>query len=154
MGWPTLVALVSFAAIRLVVSAGLQEIAEAPTGEQRPTIVLGALSCASSGCHGSPSPVTNGAIEQNEFTTWIENDKHAEAYEVLLSEDSRLIARNLNIEEAHEANVCLDCHSCGLRMARFPRGCRWGSRQGGDVRLQGPRAENRTLFELPLGQRE
>ena len=76
------------------------------------------MSCASSGCHGSPSPVTNGAISQNEYTTWIENDKHTEAYEVLLSEDSRLIARNLNIEEAHEAGVCLDCHSYNVDQER------------------------------------
>ena len=85
--------------------------------------MLGALSCASTGCHGSPWPVTDGAVQQNEYLTWLEKDKHTQAYKVLLTDRSKVIARNLNIREAHEADLCLDCHSYnvdpGRRVAIF-----------------------------------
>ena len=110
VGLIALVALILLAATQLVVPAAPRELARAPQTRQ-PTIVLGALSCASAGCHGSPSPVSDGRVQQNEYFTWLENDKHTEAYTVLLDERSRLIARNLDIGEAHEADLCLDCHS-------------------------------------------
>jgi hypothetical protein len=105
-----LVALALFAAPGRGVLASPQEPAEI-SGTEAPGMVLGALSCASAGCHGSPVPVTNGNVQQNEYVTWLENDKHTEAYTILLDDRSRLIARNLDIGEAHEADLCLDCHS-------------------------------------------
>ena len=110
MGRITLVVLILWAAIRLPVSAVPQELAQAP-GTEQGTTVLGALSCASAGCHGSSFPVTNGTVQQNEYVTWLERDKHTQAYAVLQTDRSRLIARNLNIGEAYEADLCLDCHS-------------------------------------------
>jgi hypothetical protein len=74
---------------------------------------LGVTSCASSTCHGSTIPRASN-VEQNEYLVWSGDefpDKHAGAYDVLFNERSERIARNLGLEAAHEAQVCLDCHT-------------------------------------------
>ena len=74
---------------------------------------LGVVNCANSLCHGSVSPWKDAHILQNEYVTWSRVDKHStRAYRVLFEERSQRIARNLGIKEpAHEAKLCLDCHS-------------------------------------------
>jgi hypothetical protein len=72
---------------------------------------LGVASCASSACHGASSPAPGGVVLQNEYSTWQRQDAHSGAYALLLNEDSKLIARKLGIEAAHEADMCLDCHA-------------------------------------------
>jgi len=72
---------------------------------------LGVASCAGSTCHGATSPVAGTNVQLNEYVTWVRHDKHAKAYEILLSDASKRIARNLGIGEAHTAKVCLDCHA-------------------------------------------
>jgi hypothetical protein len=85
---------------------------------------LGTVNCASSNCHGSVLPLDGSNVLQNEYTTWSRFDRHARAYQVLLSEQSRDMVRKLGYtEEAHEAGICLDCHShnppAALRGERF-----------------------------------
>jgi len=77
------------------------------------SVHLGVASCASSTCHGATQPVAkNVTIQQNEFITWQKYDKHAKAYEVLLNDASKRIAKNLGLKKpAHEAAICLDCHA-------------------------------------------
>lgn len=86
-------------------------------------IHLGVASCAGSTCHGSVEPWAKSNVLQNEYITWQREDPHAKAYEVLLNEQSQRIARNLNLEAAHTADVCLDCHAdnvaANLRGATF-----------------------------------
>ncbi len=72
---------------------------------------LGVVTCAGSTCHGANKPSTDTSILQNEFLVWQREDKHAKAYKVLLSDQSKRIARNLGLKEAHTAKVCLDCHT-------------------------------------------
>lgn len=73
---------------------------------------LGVLSCAGSTCHGAVEPWKNSTVLQNEYVTWQRQDKHAKAYNVLLDERSKRIARNLGLSQpAHQADVCLDCHA-------------------------------------------
>jgi hypothetical protein len=73
---------------------------------------LGVLSCAGSTCHGAVEPWKNSTVLQNEYVTWQRQDKHAKAYNVLLDEKSKRIARNLGLSQpAHQADVCLDCHA-------------------------------------------
>ncbi|MFZ5835863.1 MAG: multiheme c-type cytochrome [Pseudomonadota bacterium] len=72
---------------------------------------LGVASCAGSTCHGATSPTADTNVQLNEYVTWVRRDKHAKAYEVLLSTQSKRIARNLGIGDAHTAKVCLDCHA-------------------------------------------
>lgn len=72
---------------------------------------VGVASCASAVCHGSLLPREGDNILRNEYVTWMEKDRHARAYSVLLSERSRSIAKNLGLGAAHESDLCLDCHS-------------------------------------------
>lgn len=72
---------------------------------------LGVASCAGSTCHGATSPVAGVNVQLNEYVTWVRQDRHAKAYEALLSEQSKRIAHNLGIGEAHTAKICLDCHA-------------------------------------------
>jgi hypothetical protein len=72
---------------------------------------LGVASCASSICHGSAKPLQAHAVQQNEYVTWTHFDPHAGAYRTLLEDRSQAIARRLGIGPAHEAKLCLDCHT-------------------------------------------
>lgn len=71
----------------------------------------GVASCASSTCHGSVSPFQDSNVRQDEFATWQSVDPHAGAYQLLLNDQSKRIARNLGLDNAHEADMCLDCHA-------------------------------------------
>ena len=83
---------------------------------------LGVASCASSICHGSAKPLEAHEVQQNEYVTWMHFDPHAEAYRTLLDERSVAIARRLGIGAAHEAKLCLDCHTDNTAPAqRGPR---------------------------------
>lgn len=83
---------------------------------------LGVASCASSICHGSARPLDAHAVQQNEYVTWAHFDPHAGAYRTLLEERSQAIARRLGIGAAHEAKLCLDCHTDNTAPAqRGPR---------------------------------
>src|SRR5262249_43558248 len=75
---------------------------------------MGAESCGASTCHGSAAPrnAPRTGIRQTEYTQWQTNDKHAEAYKVLLKERSRVMAQNLRLAEPpSKSNRCVVCHS-------------------------------------------
>lgn len=73
---------------------------------------IGAVSCASSLCHGATAPWNESNILHDEYTTWLRLDRHARAYNVLLNNESKLIAKKLGLDKpAHEAKICLDCHA-------------------------------------------
>ncbi len=73
---------------------------------------VGVANCASSMCHGAVQPWKGSTIMHNEYSVWLRLDKHAEAYNVLLNEDSRRMAKKLGLKKpAHEEKVCLDCHT-------------------------------------------
>lgn len=72
---------------------------------------LGVATCASSVCHGSVRPRSATPVLQNEYVVWSRLDRHRNAYNILLSEESYWIAKNMGLENAHEAKVCLDCHA-------------------------------------------
>ena len=74
-------------------------------------IHLGVASCAGSTCHGSVEPWSKSTVLQNEYITWQREDAHAKAYNVLLNDESKRIARNLGLPDAHTAEACLTCHS-------------------------------------------
>jgi cytochrome c554/c'-like protein len=120
---------------------------------------LGVVTCAGSTCHGATRPFQNAAINQNEFVIWQRKDKHARAYKVLLNDQSKRIARNLGLKAAHEAKICLDCHSDNagenLRGKRFQLadgvGCE--ACHGGSKRYLGPHVsgENTRQQNLDVG---
>ena len=79
---------------------------------------LGVATCASSVCHGSVRPRSSSSVLQNEYVVWSRLDSHRNAYNILLSEESRWIAKNLGLENAHEAEVCLDCHADNVALEK------------------------------------
>ena len=91
--------------------------------QYRPDVHLGVASCAGSTCHGAVEPWQGSNVLQNEYVTWQRHDKHAKAYEVLLNEKSKRIAKNLGLGDAHTADICLDCHTdnvpANLRSKQF-----------------------------------
>jgi hypothetical protein len=92
---------------------------------------LGVVSCASSSCHGSAKPLSGFdakqnkrvgyAVKQNEYFIWGKQDRHARAYNVLLEERSKIIARNMRLKSAHESPLCLDCHALNVPKERQGR---------------------------------
>jgi hypothetical protein len=96
----------------LVAYAALTQMVQAATLPQYGTDVhLGVGSCAGSTCHGAVEPWKGSTVQQNEYVIWTRKDKHAKAYEVLLNDRSKRIARNLGLPDAHTAALCLDCHA-------------------------------------------
>lgn len=87
------------------------------------TRFLGVSSCASSNCHGSAHPRATTPVLQNEFFTWFKRDKHAKAYQSLLSNEAKRMALHLGIAAPEKEKVCLNCHATNapteLRGERF-----------------------------------
>ncbi len=120
---------------------------------------LGVATCAGSNCHGATRPYQNADVLQNEYVTWQRSDRHSKAYQVLFHERSKRIARNLGLENAHTAKICLDCHADNVsepqRGKRFQLsdgvGCE--ACHGGGKRYLGPHVsgENSRQDNLALG---
>jgi hypothetical protein len=112
----------AIAATLVAVAVFAQQPAQPPastTADSSPAIVpgqyIGVGSCVNSGCHGSTEPLNASHVLQNEFYTWLNNDRHAGAYNVLLTDRSARIARNMRLKKkAWEENVCLDCHTTNV----------------------------------------
>lgn len=91
--------------------------AEAPAVSKLGTY-HGPGSCAASSCHGNIQPQKLTRVMQNEYSTWIGQDKHANAYNVLTNDVSRRMGRILTTKDAQgnpappsEAPKCLACHA-------------------------------------------
>jgi len=81
-------------------------------GQVAPSKYIGPGSCAATSCHGSVKPVPGSRILQNEYSTWILQDKHSRAYQVLTSEVGERMARILKLgSKAENASKCLMCHA-------------------------------------------
>jgi len=73
---------------------------------------IGPGSCAATSCHGSVKPVPGSRILQNEYSTWILQDKHSRAYQALTSDVGERMARILKLgSRAEDAPKCLMCHA-------------------------------------------
>lgn len=88
--------------------------AEAPVIPQYgPNKHEGVSSCDGSTCHGSAAPRNDRNVMQNEYSIWVDEDRHAtRAYKILLNQDSIRISRNLGRKQKpHQDSLCLDCHA-------------------------------------------
>src|SRR5882724_7591550 len=84
----------------------------ASTDSPEPSKYIGPGSCAATSCHGSVKPVAGSRIYQNEYSTWILQDKHSHAYGALTGDVGERMARILKLEsKAEEAPKCLACHA-------------------------------------------
>ena len=68
-------------------------------------------SCASTSCHGSITPRTENDVLQNEYSTWIVKDKHAQSYKALTGNIGERMAGILGLGKAETAPRCLACHA-------------------------------------------
>jgi hypothetical protein len=72
---------------------------------------MGVASCATSVCHGKLAPQLGKNVALNEYRTWTQEDRHAQAYRTLELPESKRIAANLGLASATTAKICLDCHA-------------------------------------------
>jgi hypothetical protein len=72
---------------------------------------LGVASCATSVCHGKLAPQPGKNVALNEYRTWTQEDRHAQAYRTLELAESKRIAANLGLPSATTAKICLECHA-------------------------------------------
>jgi len=83
-----------------------------PAQEKEPVKYIGPGSCAATSCHGSVKPIAGSRILQNEYSTWILQDKHSRAYQALTGNVGERMARILKLgAKAEEAPKCLACHA-------------------------------------------
>jgi hypothetical protein len=81
----------------------------------------GTASCAAAACHGDSGP---RGSRGSEYAHWVASDKHAQAYNVLLTDQSRIIQRNYHglarLTDAHPETdlTCLRCHATDAEQAR------------------------------------
>jgi len=79
-------------------------------------------SCSASPCHGGIQPRPETRVQQNEYSTWVVQDKHAKAFSNLSSPLSLRIARNLGLAQKPEASrECLTCHALDVPAAARAR---------------------------------
>ncbi len=72
---------------------------------------VGPGSCSAIACHGSVSPRNTTKVLQNEYSTWVTEDRHARAYTVLTGSLGRQMSAILKIGPAEKAQRCLVCHA-------------------------------------------
>lgn len=72
---------------------------------------MGVATCGNAVCHGVRNLSEPSNVRQNEYHTWLINDRHSQAYKTLLTNQSKIIARNLGLKSAATADICLDCHA-------------------------------------------
>jgi len=97
-----------FAAVFLCMVAGDSAATDTP----EPIKYIGPGSCAATSCHGSVKPIAGSRILQNEYSTWILQDKHSRAYQALTGDVGERMARILKVgSKAEEAPKCLVCHT-------------------------------------------
>ena len=84
-----------------------------PRGQEKePVKYIGPGSCAATSCHGSVKPIAGSRILQNEYSTWILQDKHSRAYQALTGDVGERMARILKLgAKAEESPKCLACHA-------------------------------------------
>jgi hypothetical protein len=94
----------------LCISTLPSDLGAADTPE--PVKYIGPGSCAATSCHGSVKPVAGSRILQNEYSTWILQDKHSRAYQALTGEIAQRMARILKLNaKAQDSAKCLACHA-------------------------------------------
>ena len=78
---------------------------------------VGPGSCSAVACHGAIRPVPGARILQTEYSTWVSQDRHARATEVLANNVSQRMGRILGIGNTQQAQKCLVCHSLDVPAA-------------------------------------
>src|SRR5437667_6716119 len=107
--------------LRVVLCASFMTLPALLSAQNESIKYIGPGSCAATSCHGSVKPIADSRILQNEYSTWILQDKHSRAYQALTGEVGERMARILKLDaKAEECSKCLACH--GLYTAPEQRG--------------------------------
>jgi len=101
---------ISFACVMLAMQSHAQA-ANANDGD----VHLGVASCATGVCHGKLTPQKDKNVWLNEYRVWSAEDRHARAYQTLLTAKSKQIADNLGIASAQTSDLCLNCHADNVK---------------------------------------
>jgi hypothetical protein len=97
---------------QLLVSLSLVLIPGVLSAKNEPSKYIGPGSCAATSCHGSVKPIAGSRILQNEYSTWIIQDKHSRAYQALTGGVGERMTRILKLgAKAEESPKCLACHA-------------------------------------------
>jgi hypothetical protein len=72
---------------------------------------VGPGSCSATACHGSIQARHETKVLQNEYSTWVLQDKHSKSWNVLNNDVSQRIAKILSLPDAAHAPKCLACHA-------------------------------------------
>jgi hypothetical protein len=75
---------------------------------------VGPGSCSASACHGGIQPRDTTKVLQNEYSTWIVQDRHSRAYTVLTQPLALRMAKILKIGDPTKAQKCLVCHALSV----------------------------------------
>jgi hypothetical protein len=98
--------------LRVVIFTCFMAVPALLSAQNEPSKYIGPGSCASTSCHGSVKPIAGSRILQNEYSTWIIQDKHSRAYQALTGDIGERMARILKLgAKAEEAPKCLACHA-------------------------------------------
>jgi hypothetical protein len=98
--------------LRVVICASFITFPALLSAQNEPSKYIGPGSCAATSCHGSVKPIAGSRILQNEYSTWIIQDKHSHAYQALTGDVGERMARILKLgAKAEEAPKCLACHA-------------------------------------------
>jgi hypothetical protein len=93
--------------------------------QQIPNSIIGKFvgpgSCSATACHGGIRPSATGRILQNEYSTWVLQDKHAQAYKALETPEAQRMAKIMGLESATSAPRCLACHALSVRAEKRGR---------------------------------
>jgi hypothetical protein len=82
-----------------------------------PPKYTGPGSCSSPSCHGGVQARSDTDVWQNEYSTWVVKDKHAQAYAVLSSPVAVRMAKILELPSPITAPKCLACHALDVPIA-------------------------------------
>src|SRR5436305_5899911 len=108
--------LIVYSALAISIPLG----ASAQSNPPNPSKYIGPGSCSASACHGGVAPAANSRILQNEFSTWVVRDKHAQAYEALQTPVAKRMSNILEIGNPATEPKCLACHA--LAPSKVERG--------------------------------
>src|SRR5271170_2555374 len=75
---------------------------------------VGPGSCSASACHGGIQARDTTKVLQNEYSTWIVQDRHSRAYTVLTQPLAKRMAEILKIGDPTKAQKCLVCHALSV----------------------------------------
>ncbi len=82
---------------------------------------VGPGSCSAVACHGGIAPRMTTKVLQNEYSTWVTQDRHARAYTVLTGSLSRQMTAILKMSPAETSQRCLVCHALSVEPAERER---------------------------------